>query len=298
MDQAEFKMWARYIQDISGIFLEPAKSYLIETRFAPLLREYHCRTFSELYQKSMADGTRNIENKIIDQITTNETLFFRDVSPFEILKIKILPALIDQKIQQAFSNAPVPIRIWSAGCSSGQEVYSIAITLKEMLSDSKNYQVTVLGTDISSRAIFRAECGVYSQFEVDRGLTIDQLEKYFVREGDFWKIRKNIRDMVSFKKMNLMQPFMRLGRFDIIFCRNVAIYFAMTDRKKLFENIEKVLALDGSLIIGSTESLTGIAPQFELWPACGSMFYRLRNSPYSLKGITYDRVFQTDTRGG
>jgi chemotaxis protein methyltransferase CheR len=276
MDTAEFGMWARYIQDISGIFLEPAKSYLIETRLGPLLREHNCRTFTDLYQKSRADATQEIEKKIIDQITTNETFFFRDVSPFKMLKIKILPDLIDRKTQQALTNSPVPIRIWSAGCASGQEVYSIAIILKEMLEDAKNYQLAVLGTDISSKAIRRADCGTYSKFEVDRGLTGELMEKYFVHNGEGWKIKDDIRAMVTFKKMNLMLPFAGLGKFDIIFCRNVAIYFTLTDRKKLFDNIETVLAADGSLIIGSTESLTGIAPQFEPRSYSGSMFYQLK----------------------
>ena len=276
MDPAEFGMWARYIQDISGIFLEPAKSYLIETRLGPILRECNCRTFTALYQKSRADATKEIEKKIIDQITTNETFFFRDVAPFEMLKFKIVPDLINRKTQQAFTNAPVAIRIWSAGCASGQEVYSIAMILKEMLEDSKNYQLTVLGTDISSKAIRRADHGTYSKFEVDRGLTSEQTEKNFVRDGEGWKIKDDIRAMVSFKKMNLMLPFAGMGKFDIIFCRNVAIYFTTADRKKLFENIETVLAADGILIVGATESLTGIAPQFEPRSYSGSMFYQLR----------------------
>ncbi len=276
MDPAEFGMWARYIQDISGIFLEPAKSYLIETRLGPILRECNCRTFTALYQKSRADATREIEKKIIDQITTNETFFFRDVAPFEMLKFKIVPDMINRKTQQAFTNSPVAIRIWSAGCASGQEVYSIAMILKEMLEDSKNYQLTVLGTDISSKAIRRADHGTYSKFEVDRGLTSEQTEKNFVRDGEGWKIKDDIRAMVSFKKMNLMLPFAGMGKFDIIFCRNVAIYFTTADRKKLFENIETVLAADGILIVGATESLTGIAPQFEPRSYSGSMFYQLK----------------------
>jgi chemotaxis protein methyltransferase CheR len=276
MDPAEFGMWARYIQDISGIFLEPAKSYLIETRLGPILPECNCRTFTALYQKSRADATREIEKKIIDQITTNETFFFRDVAPFEMLKFKIVPDMINRKTQQAFTNSPVAIRIWSAGCASGQEVYSIAMILKEMLEDSKNYQLTVLGTDISSKAIRRADHGTYSKFEVDRGLTSEQTEKNFVRDGEGWKIKDDIRAMVSFKKMNLMLPFAGMGKFDIIFCRNVAIYFTTANRKKLFENIETVLAADGILIVGATESLTGIAPQFEPRSYSGSMFYQLK----------------------
>ena len=275
IDQTEFRLWVKYVYDISGILLEPAKSYLIESRLGPLLREYACRTFGDLYQKSRMDNTRTIEKRIIDQITTNETLFFRDSAPFEMLKYKILPDVVDRKTQKAFSNRPISLRIWSAGCSTGQEVYSIAIALKEILVDLNKYNAMVLGTDISGMAIARASHGTYSQFEMDRGLTSERMEQYFIHEGDVWKIKDEIRAMATFKKMNLMQPFVGLGKFDIIFCRNVAIYFTIEDRKKLFRHIEDVLAADGYLIIGSTESLTGIALQFEPKRYLRAVFYQL-----------------------
>ncbi|MFH0998232.1 MAG: protein-glutamate O-methyltransferase CheR [Pseudomonadota bacterium] len=274
IDQTEFRLWAKYVYDVSGISLEPSKSYLIESRLSPLLKEYACRTFSDLYQKSRIDSTKTIEKRIIDQITTNETFFFRDNAPFEMLKYKILPDIVDRKTQKAFSNSPVVLRIWSAGCSNGQEVYSIAIALKEILLDLNKYNVTVLGTDISGSAIVRASHGTYSRLEMDRGLTSERMEQYFIREGDAWKIKDEIRAMATFKKMNLMQPFVGIGKFDIIFCRNVAIYFTIEDRKKLFRHIEDVLAADGVLIIGSTESLTGVAPQFEPKRYLRSVFYQ------------------------
>jgi len=276
MDQAEFRLWAKYVYDISGIFLEPAKSYLVDSRLGPLLKEFDCRTFGALYQKSRTDGKKDIEKRVIDQITTNETFFFRDNHPFEMFKFKILPELIDRKTKQAFSSGPISIRIWSAGCSTGQEVYSIAIALKEFLVDLKKYHVTVIGTDISSSAIARASCGTYNKFEMDRGLAGKQMENNFICDGECWKIKDEIRALVTFKKMNLMMPFAGLGKFDIIFCRNVAIYFTMDDRKKLFSNIEKVLAADGGLIIGSTESLTDIAPQFEPRRHLRTVFYQLK----------------------
>ena len=278
IDQTEFRLWVKYVYDISGILLEPAKSYLIESRLGPLLKEYACRTFGDLYHKSRIDSTRTIEKRIIDQITTNETLFFRDNAPFEMLKYKILPDVVDQKTQKTFSCSPVSLRIWSAGCSTGQEVYSIAIALKEILVDLNKYHVMVLGTDISGMAIARASQGTYSQFEMDRGLTSERMEQYFIHEGDMWKIKDEIRAMATFKKMNLMQPFMGLGKFDIIFCRNVAIYFTIEDRKKLFRQIEDVLAVDGGLIIGSTESLTGITLQFEPKRYLRSVFYQLKKN--------------------
>ena len=273
IDQIEFKMWARYIHEISGIVLDPAKNYLIGSRLGPLLKECECRTFSDLYHKSRLDISRTIEKRIIDQISTNETFFFRDNYPFEMFKYKI-----DRKTCKPFFKLPVSIRIWSAGCSTGQEVYSIAIALKEVLEDSADYKIMLMGTDISGSAVARASSGKYNSLEVERGLSSERLLQYFTREGDNWKIRDEIRAMATFKTMNLMQPFTGTGMFDVIFCRNVAIYFTPENRKKLFCNIEKVLAKDGVLIMGSTESLSGVAPQFESRRHLRSVFYQLK--PY------------------
>jgi chemotaxis protein methyltransferase CheR len=278
IDQADFRIWAKYIYDISGIFLEPAKAYLVESRLNPLLNEYGCKTFIELYHKAKTDASKSIEKNILDQITTNETLFFRDRLPFEMLKYKILPDLIDRRMAKPVSGLPIAIRIWSVGCSTGQEVYSIAIALKELLIDLSKYSIRILGTDISSAALARASYGMYNKFEIDRGLTPDRLERYFIRQGDTWKIKDEIRIMVTFKKINLMLPFTGLGKFDVVFCRNVAIYFTPEDRKKLFYKIEQVLEANGYLIIGSTESLTSIYPQFEPKRYLRSVFYQVRNS--------------------
>lgn len=276
LDQNEFRFWARYIYEISGISLESSKSYLIESRLTPLLKEYGCMSFRDLYKKSRQDATGDIEKKIVDQITTNETFFFRDNHPFEMLKYKIIPDIIDRKIQQTSSGYPSSIRIWSAGCSTGQEVYSIAISLKEILNDFINCNISVLGTDISGAAISKASSGTYNQFEMERGLLPDALKKYFFQERDNWKIQDEIRGKVTFKKANLFKPFSELGKFDVIFCRNVAVYFNVDDRKKLFHNIEKALAKEGVLIIGSTESLNGVAPQFEPRRYLKSVYYQLK----------------------
>ncbi len=277
MEQTEFGLWARYVYELTGIALEPSKSYLIESRLEPLLNVHGCKTLNDLYRKSRMDRTGDIEKDIIDQITTNETLFFRDHSPFEMLKYKILPDMIDRKRRNAFSSLPVSIRIWSAGCSTGQEVYSIAITLKEALENMTSCNITVLGTDISRAAIAKASYGTYSQLEIERGVEAAYLLKYFTRNGNVWKICDEIRSMATFKAMNLMQPFTGMGKFDMVFCRNVGIYFTVEDRKKLFQNIEKVMLEDGALIIGSTESLTGIAPQFISRRHLKSVFYQVKS---------------------
>ena len=272
----DIKAISKYILDISGIDLDESKAYLIETRLGRLIKKYECSSYRELCSKAKTNSNKTIENKIIDAISTNETLFFRDTGPFEVLQHKILPDLIDTRTEKASGLLPIPIRIWSAACSTGQETYSIAIVLKELLPDLKKYNVKLLGTDISDSAIGQASYGTYNKFEIERGLSKEKLQKYFIPNGGNWKISHEIRGMVSFAKQNILKPFLGLGKLDIIFCRNVAIYFNLEERKKLFENLASVLEPDGFLIIGSTESLTGICPIFEPKKYLRTIYYQLK----------------------
>ena len=272
----DIKEISKYILDISGINLDESKAYLIETRLGGLIKEYECSSYKELRSKAETDSNKTIENKIIDAISTNETLFFRDREPFEVLQHKILPDLIDRRTEKASGLLPIPIRIWSAACSTGQEAYSIAIVLKELLPDLKKYNVKLLGTDISDSAIGQASYGTYNKFEIERGLSKEKLQKYFIPNGGNWKISDEIRAMVSFNKGNILKPFAGVEKLDIIFCRNVAIYFDLEERKKLFENIASVLEPDGFLIVGSTESLTGICPIFEPKRYLRTIYYQLK----------------------
>ena len=269
----EIQLFSKYIYGISGINIEAAKAYLIETRLGRILESENCESYSEFYQKIKIDSSRNLEKKIIDAITTNETLFFRDNSPFDLLKHKILPEVIDRHLSKSTLQ---PIRIWSAACSTGQEVISIAIVLKELLGSTNRFGIKLLGTDLSDAAIKQASYGSYNKFEVERGLPRDRLLQYFTTDGANWKIKDEIRSMATFEKFNLMHSFSGLGKFDIIFCRNVAIYFTLEDRKKLFSKIADVLEPSGYLIIGSTESLTGVCPQFVPKRHLKSIFYQLR----------------------
>jgi chemotaxis protein methyltransferase CheR len=269
---AELKLIAQYIQTITGIYLDESKSYLFETRLSSIAEANGCKSYQELHNKSKTDPSKKIEKEIIDAITTNETLFFRDKGPFELLQHKILPEVIDLRSSQ--SSPKTRIKIWSAASSTGQELYSIAIVIKELLNELSNYSFTLFGTDISDAAITQASYGKYNRFEIERGLDRKYLQKYFTLFGDSWKIKDEIRAMVNFKQLNLMQPFTSLGKFDIIFCRNVAIYFTLEDRKKLFTKIADSLADDGYLVIGSTESLTGVCPRFVPKRHLRSIFYQ------------------------
>jgi chemotaxis protein methyltransferase CheR len=269
---------AQYIHSICAITLDESKDYLIESRLSAIMEAAKCASFAQLVSQSRSDSSGKLKRAIIDAITTNETLFFRDSAPFDLLRFKIIPEVIDRR---ARSGQVVPIRVWSAACSTGQELYSIAIILKEMLGDMRGYNIRLLGTDISDRAITQASQGIFSQVEIDRGLTVAARDKYFVPDPKGWKLRDEIRGMASFRKLNLMDDFTSLGKFDIIFCRNVAIYFNERDRASLFDRIEQRLESDGYLVIGSMESLSATNPQFESKRHLRSVFYQVRKAAVS-----------------
>jgi chemotaxis protein methyltransferase CheR len=277
IEAGEFKVFAQYIHSLCGLMLDDSKAYLIETRLSGLAQDNGCSTFSEFYYKAHSDASKALPRQIIDAITTNETLFFRDTAPFEMLQYKILPELIDRRKKKAYSSSSLPLRIWSAACSTGQEVYSIAIVLKEMLGDLNQYNLRLVGTDISNRAVAQASRGTYNKIEIERGLPGGKLERYFSLIDGSWKIKDEIRAMATFSGINLLEDFPGLGKFDIIFCRNVAIYFSDQDKVNLYKRLAAVLEPDGYLIIGSTESLTGVSTLFTPQRHMRSVFYQLSN---------------------
>ena len=271
----EFKNFAKYILDISGIALDVGKEYLLETRLNPLISKLGCRSYHQLLQQAKTDLKKEIENEIIDAISTNETYFFRDKSPFELLQHKIFPDLIDKRSQNSFSRPT--IRLWSAANSTGQEIYSIAMTLIEMGVTPDKYNIKLFGTDISDAAIAQASYGMYNKFEVARGLDQHRLAAFFDKQSDErYKIKDNVRVMAQFKKMNLMKPFVGIGKFDIVLCRNVMIYFTSEDRRRIYSNIAKVMEPDGYLLIGSTESLVNDTDLFASKKYLNSVFYQFK----------------------
>jgi chemotaxis protein methyltransferase CheR len=271
----EMPVWFRYIKEICGINLDDSKGYLVETRLGGLLSEAGASNFSELFYKVQADTSRKLRSKVIEAITTNETSFFRDTSPFELLRHKLIPDLIDRRNA---SGARIPIRIWSAACSTGQEAYSTAIVLKELLGDLMRYDIRILGTDISNKVVAHASYGEYNRLELERGLPAETLARHFTVSGDRRKVRDEIRALATFRTMNLLEPFSFPNPFDIIFCRNVAIYFTETDKAKLFRNLAKCLVKDGFLIIGSTESISGLCPELESKRYLRSVFYQWKEA--------------------
>jgi chemotaxis protein methyltransferase CheR len=273
---SEIQIFSHYIHSLCGIHIDPSKAYLLETRLGKLLQREGCTSFTAFYHKAKTDPAGRIEKEIIDAITTNETLFFRDGNPFELLKHKIIPEVIDKRSAMGSKGSPMTIRIWSAACATGQEVFSIAMVIRELLGLNNNYNIKLIGTDISNAAIKQASYGSYNRFEIERGLPRERLQRFFSSSGETWRIRDEVRSMATFQRLNLMEPFIGLGKFDIVFCRNVAIYFKFADRVALFNKVADVLEPDGYLIIGSTESLTGVCPRFIPKRHLKSIFYQLR----------------------
>jgi len=269
----EVVIWARYVQETCGIVLDQSKAYLLETRLGGLMREAGASGFTDLFYKLKADVSDTLRGKVVDAITTNETSFFRDTAPFELLRHKLLPELIDRRSKGV---RPIPMRIWSAACSTGQEVYTVGIILKELLGNFSGYDIRILGTDVSNRAIAAASRGHFTHLEIQRGLSEAAAEKYFTREAGEWKVRDEVRALATFRRMNLLEAFAFPVPFDIIMCRNVAIYFSEQDRSRMFRNLSRCLARDGNLIIGSTESLTGLCPEFVPQRYLRTVFYQLQ----------------------
>jgi chemotaxis protein methyltransferase CheR len=286
----ELPLVTQYVYSLCSITLETSKAYLIEGRLGPIAEAAGCRNFHELIQKAKSDASGVLRRKIVDEITTQETFFFRDTSPFDLLRFKIIPDLIDARTR---AGSRQPIRIWSAACSTGQEICSIAIVLSEVLGDLSRYDIRLLGTDISDHAVAKASAGIFGQLEVARGLSEASRARHFVPDPGGWKIRDELRAMMTFKKWNLTQDLTPLGKFDIIFCRNVAIYFSDTDRALVFNRMEQRLEPGGYLIIGSMESLSGICPQFESKRHQRAVYYQVKGndlsqptSPQSLSALS------------
>lgn len=272
----EIPLVARLVDELCGIVLDGSKGYLIENRLLALAEELRAANFSDFCRKVRAAADPTLRLRIIDAITTQETLFFRDASPFDALRHKVLPELIDAKSHTVF---PKRLRIWSAGCSTGQEPYSLAMLLWELLGDPFLWDVSILATDISNSAIKTASTGRYAAHEIQRGMPAELLRKYFHQEAGGWRVHDNLRALVTFQRRNLLEPFGSLGPFDVIFCRNVAIYFEPQARRDLFIRLADRLTPEGALFTGSSEMLNECGPQFVPLHHCRTVFYQPQRKP-------------------
>jgi chemotaxis protein methyltransferase CheR len=251
----DYEYLRRVLKERSGLDLSADKQYLVESRLVPLARKAGLAGIPELVTK-MKSGAEALVSDVVEAMTTNETFFFRDKIPFDHLRDTILPELMAARAGRK------SIRIWSAASSTGQEPYSIAMCLKEKAAQLAGWRFEIVATDLSQEVLEKSKAGIYSQFEVQRGLPIQLLVKYFAQTGELWQINADIRAMVQHRQLNLLQDFSHLGKFDVIFCRNVLIYFDQDTKINTLERISKMLEPDGMLMLGAAESVVGITDAF------------------------------------
>lgn len=270
---AEFRLLRDYIQEHCGICLGEEKAYLIEARLTGLLAKHGCPDFGTFYRLARNDASPALREEVIDAMTTNETLWFRDGHPFAILRDKLLPTLADEILRKARGR----IRIWSAACSTGQEPYSIAMAVLEFcrLNPGLNpTQFEILASDISPSALFLARSGRYDENAMRRGLPLELRDRYFHPDGTAWIVNDEVKRLVTFRKFNLQDPMDPLGSFDVVFCRYVTIYFADEFKRRIFAGITGLLAPSGHLLISAVESLRGIADHLLPRTHAGGLYYQ------------------------
>ncbi len=256
MNTADFEFLASILKQRSGLVLAPEKAYLLESRLMPVARKFGFAGLPELIVTVRKERPEELLRDITEAMTTNESLFFRDMKPFEQFRNLVIPKLVESR-QPARR-----IRIWSAASTSGQEPYSIAIILMEMQNLLAGWDIEITATDISVEMLNRARSGLYTQFEVQRGLPIATLVKYFKQVGEKWRLDAAVRSMVKFKEFNLLDDPAPLGRFDIVFCRNVLIYFDQQTKSEVLARIAKAMPVDGVLYLGGAETVLGITDKF------------------------------------
>ncbi len=260
MTVTDFEFICQILRERSGLVLTNDKAYLLESRLLPVARKWKLATFDDLVRVIRSKMDEAVIRDVVEAMTTNESFFFRDTKPFDQFKQVVLPAMLKSRA------ASRTIRIWSAACSSGQEPYSLAMILSEMSAQLSGWRIEIVGTDLSTEILTRAKEGMYSQFEVQRGLPITMLVKYFAQIGDRWQINAKIRGMVQYKEFNLLQDPMPLGRFDVVFCRNVLIYFDQPTKTRVLNSVAKLMPEDGFLFLGGAETVLGITDKFQMVP--------------------------------
>jgi chemotaxis protein methyltransferase CheR len=253
----------------SAIVLDHSKDYLIESRLDQLVRDGGATSIGELISRARS-GDEAVNVKIVEAITTHETSFFRDLHPFDALRRHLLPRLIDQR-QQARA-----LTIWSAACSSGQEAFSIAMMLLEHFPALATWSVRIIGTDISHQVLARAREGRFAQFDVNRGLPVTLLMKYFERSGTHWVIKPGVKQLVEFRHLNLIEGWTLAARPDIIFLRNVLIYFDVDTKRRILARLREVIPRDGVLFLGTAETTVNVADDWEAVVADKATYYRVR----------------------
>jgi chemotaxis protein methyltransferase CheR len=253
----EYDYLRKLLKERSGLVLSSDKQYLVESRLLPIARKGGLASLGELVQKLKTPGTEALIVEVVEAMTTNESFFFRDKIPFDHFREAIMPSLLTARAGQR------RVRIWCAAASTGQEPYSLAMCLKEMAAQLAGWRVEILATDLSTEVLEKAKAGIYSQFEVQRGLPIQLLVKYFTQIGETWQIAPEIRSMVQYRSFNLLSDFGQLGTFDAVYCRNVLIYFDQQTKIDVLERVARITEADGYLVLGAAETVVGLTEAFK-----------------------------------
>ncbi|NOX76233.1 MAG: protein-glutamate O-methyltransferase CheR [Gammaproteobacteria bacterium] len=266
----DYQAFRSFLEDASGIVLGDNKQYLVTSRLTRIMEEHELDTFSTLMKRIQRDST--LRRRIMDAMTTNETSWFRDVYPFDILKEKLLPELAPSRPRQ--------IRIWSAASSTGQEAYSLSMMTQEYLARNPGSLssdcVQIFGTDISPSVLACARAASYEGVAVSRGLSPERRSRFFKQKGESWEIVDEIKKRVSFRELNLMKSYAALGKFDIIYCRNVLIYFSTELKRDILSRVAKALKPEGYLVLGGSESITNYSSEFDLVRWRNGVIYQLK----------------------
>ncbi|EOD80218.1 Chemotaxis protein methyltransferase CheR [Grimontia indica] len=268
--EQEYRDFCKYLESKCGIVLGDSKQYLVRSRLSPLLTRYKLASMTELFQLVLTNRNRDLAVSAIDAMTTNETLWFRDSYPFEVLANRLLPEVAESKR---------PIKIWSAASSSGQEPYSIAMTIQEVQQKKPGMlgNVAITATDISSTMLENCRTGIYDNLALSRGLSPERKRQFFEDAGEGrMKVKDTLKRMVTFKPQNLMESYGMLGKFDIIFCRNVLIYFSPDMKSKVLNQMAGSLNPGGYLLLGASESLTGLTDRFDMIRCNPGIIYKLK----------------------
>ncbi|MCW8860960.1 MAG: protein-glutamate O-methyltransferase [Rhodospirillales bacterium] len=260
MSPDDFDFIAGLLRQESGLVLTPDKAYLLESRLMPVARKRGLKGLPELILALRTKRDVALVTEVTEAMTTNESFFFRDVTPFDHFRDIVLPHLVQTR------GAKKSIRIWCAAASSGQEPYSLAMVLKEASAKLPGWKFEILGTDISKEILEKAKAGLYSQFEVQRGLPIQLMVKYFQKRDDQWQIDPALRAMITFKEFNLLHDMKAMGKFDVVFCRNVLIYFDPPTKAKVLANVASLMPSDGILFLGGAETVLGVSDKFRPLP--------------------------------
>ena len=269
VNASTFNFFCNFVREKSAIVLEPSKAYLVESRLNPIARDNGLSSLDELAAALKKPASRELARQVIDAMTTNESSFFRDLQPFEALKTVVIPDLIEKRTKERTLN------IWSNACSSGQEVYSIAMLLRESFPALGGWKIRLIATDLSSAILKKAQEGIFNQTEVNRGLPMPMLLKYFTKSGLHWQIKEDVRKSIEFREVNLIESWpSTLPTMDIVFLRNVLIYFSPETKTAILNKVHRILRPDGCLFLGGSETTMNLDTKFERAPVGKTTCYR------------------------